>query len=45
MKEYVLKLTENEAILLLIILDNIDTENEYSNHIKKLMKKIKELDL
>jgi len=45
MKEYMLKLTENQAILLLILLDTVDVETEYSNQVKKLMKKIKELDL
>jgi hypothetical protein len=45
MKEYLLKLTENQAILLLLLLDDAEVEDEYNNQIKKIIKKIKELDL
>jgi len=43
MKEYVLKLSENEAIILLVALSLLDIKKE--NTLIKLQKKIMELDL
>jgi len=44
MKEYVLKLTEHDAILLLVALDSFDVDKENEKTYRELIAKIMELD-